>query len=440
VRFDERIEIFLLFARERHATRPVASNLVSDRVPWSAGRRGGNFLSNAGNFLEGDMRKALLGYGEPAPWFQGQTHLNPKYTLDTVGGHPVVLSFYRSAADPLSHAIVEQFESRGSDFEDGAKSMFFGVTTDPQDLSLQRVRERSGMRHYFDLDTAISKLYGAVDQDYVPGHSAVPTADYSCFTVVLDQRLRCCRVVLFSSDPAQHVTEVMKVANDLVDTSPFVVGRSQAPVLIVPRIFEPELCQRLIDHYEQHGGKESGFMRDVNGQTVGLYDYSHKRRRDQEILDENLRRACMIRIHDRLAPEIFKAYQFKATRMERYIVACYEAETQGHFNRHRDNTTIGTAHRKFAVSLNLNTGDFEGGQLWFPEFGRQVFVPPAGGCAVFSCSLLHEALPVTKGKRFVFLPFLYDDAAAQMRAQNERHLGGLGNSPEDAARGERAPT
>ena len=43
---------------------------------------------------------------------------------------------------------------------------------------------------------------------------------------------------------------------------------------------------------------------------------------------------------------------------------------------------------------------------------------PAGGAVVFSCSLLHEATPVTRGKRYVFLPFLYDDAAARIRQEN----------------------
>ncbi len=386
------------------------------------------------------MRKALLAFGEPAPWFYGRTHLNPSYCFDTVGGHPIVLCFFRSAADPLSQQVVEEFQRRQDDFEDGARSMFFGVTTDPLDPSRQSLQERRGMRFFFDLDANISKLFGAADENYVAtAAQPVPSGEYRCFTVVLDQRLRCLKVVLFSNDPQRHVDEVMQLANGLVDPSPFVIGQAQAPVLIVPRVFEPDLCRRLIAYYEQHGGEESGFMRDVNGKTVGVYDYLHKRRRDQEILDEELRKACMIRIHDRLAPEILKAYQFKATRMERYIVACYEAETQGHFNRHRDNTTVGTAHRKFAVSLNLNTGEFEGGQVWFPEFGRQVFVPPAGGCVVFSCSLLHEALPVTKGRRYVFLPFLYDDAAAKVRARNEAHLGGLANSPDDAAAGRPAP-
>jgi hypothetical protein len=31
--------------------------------------------------------------------------------------------------------------------------------------------------------------------------------------------------------------------------------------------------------------------------------------------------------------------------------------------------------------------------------------------------------PVTRGRRFAFLPFLYDDAAARLREQNNAYLG-----------------
>lgn len=40
--------------------------------------------------------------------------------------------------------------------------------------------------------------------------------------------------------------------------------------------------------------------------------------------------------------------------MDRYIVACYDSEVGGHFQRHRDNENIAAQHRRFAVSINLN--------------------------------------------------------------------------------------
>ena len=41
--------------------------------------------------------------------------------------------------------------------------------------------------------------------------------------------------------------------------------------------------------------------------------------------------------------------------------------------------------------------------MLFPEYGPDRYSPEAGGALIFSCSLIHEALPVTKGERFVLL-------------------------------------
>src|SRR5215204_93164 len=104
--------------------------------------------------------------------------------------------------------------------------------------------------------------------------------------------------------------------------------------------------------YEAHGGQESGFMRDVNGKTVGIQDGNHKVRKDHVIEDPDVIKQTQARINRRVAREILKVHQFRVTRMERYIVSCYAAEDGGHFRAHRDNTTAGTVHRRFAVSIN----------------------------------------------------------------------------------------
>jgi hypothetical protein len=77
-----------------------------------------------------------------------------------------------------------------------------------------------------------------------------------------------------------------------------------APVLILPRVFEPELCRRLIAAYEADGGRASGFMRDVDGKTRLILDATHKRRRDHELVDPALRHAAAARVRDRLIPEV----------------------------------------------------------------------------------------------------------------------------------------
>ena len=52
----------------------------------------------------------------------------------------------------------------------------------------------------------------------------------------------------------------------------------------------------------------------------------------------------------------------------------------------------------------------------FPEYGPRSY-KAAGRRLVVSCPLLHAVSGVTKGRRFAFLPFLYDDEASRIRAE-----------------------
>ena len=113
-----------------------------------------------------------------------------------------------------------------------------------------------------------------------------------------------------------------------------------APVMIVPRLFDPDLCERLIGYYQTHGGQPSGVMREQNGRTVGVLD-DFKKRWDATVEDEGLQNETREALRRRLVPEVLKAFRFKATRVERYIVARYDAEDGGYFRPHRDNLTSG---------------------------------------------------------------------------------------------------
>lgn len=197
---------------------------------------------------------------------------------------------------------------------------------------------------------------------------------------------------------------------------------SHAPVLIVERIFELSFCRTLIDYYNVVGSEESGVMSERGGHTVRQLDHSFKRRRDCSIEDRQLYEGATARINRRLVPMIRRVHQYDATCIERHIVARYAAEEGGFFRPHRDNTTKGTAHRRFAVTINLNAEDYRGGDLRFPEFGRQTYRAPTGGALVFSCSLLHEVLPMTKGMRYAYLPFLYGEQDAELRTINSAFL------------------
>jgi len=341
---------------------------------------------------------ARVGWGDASPHFISATAANPNFHFSTVAGRYLVLCFYASAADRNVAAALSAMRAERALFNDEFVS-FFGVTRDPEDVAQGRAHDDPpGFRFFRDFDGAIAASFGAKDE---------PT------WIVLDPQLRA-----LARLPLAETAGLLAQLKRLPGVDSHAGVPISAPVLILPRVFEPSFCQQLIAFYHEAGGVESGFMRDIDGTTRIVYQHSHKRRTDAVIEDAALQRLCAARIARRLAPEIERAFQFNPTHIERYLVACYDSELGAHFGPHRDNTTKGTAHRRFAVTINLNPEEYEGGDLRFPEFGQRTYRAPKGGAVVFSCSLLHQALPVTKGVRYAFLPFLYDEAAAKIREQN----------------------
>jgi hypothetical protein len=185
-----------------------------------------------------------------------------------------------------------------------------------------------------------------------------------------------------------------------------------APALIVPRVFEDALCDELIALFERDGGQQSEVFELVDGVERWRVDPRYKMRRDYQRFDEgwNGRFADLIRA--RVLPEVDKCFAFRATGFEAFKLSRYDADQGGYHRPHRDNVSADVNHRRFAMSINLNSGDYEGGSLRFPEYGPELYQPPKGGAVVFSCSLLHEAMPVTRGRRYVFLTF-FESAAVR---------------------------
>ncbi len=191
---------------------------------------------------------------------------------------------------------------------------------------------------------------------------------------------------------------------------------SPAPVLTVSNLFDRALCTQLIETFE--GGRQTtGAMASVglDGRAANRVDESKKHRRDVELDPSSAMHDHVLDLLDRrLVPEIRRAFHVEIKHIDRVLIARYD-ETGGYFRRHRDNIAPHVAYRQFALSLNLNTEAYEGGELIFPEYSSHRYSPPMGGGVIFSGSLLHEALPIRRGQRYVLLTFLHDDAAEARR-------------------------
>jgi predicted 2-oxoglutarate/Fe(II)-dependent dioxygenase YbiX/peroxiredoxin len=371
------------------------------------------------------MSKRLWLLGDPVPMFVARSTNNPRFNFDTAAGRYVVICFFGSALVENHRKAIEHITAKPNFFNDET-ACFFGVSIDTNDEALERVKQvLPGIRYFWDFDGEVSKLYGAIEEKGEIKPEGQLT--YYPFTLILDPMLRVLGYIPLN-DLEQHNRAFDYIFSRLPELQQHASVPLNAPVLVLPRVFEPEFCRELIDIYIKNGGQESGFMREIDGKTVAVLDNTFKRRADFDLdRDETYDSVCKAvraRFSRRLIPEIYKAFQFQVTRIERYLVARYDSESGGFFRPHRDNTTKGTAHRCFACTINLNAEEYEGGNLRFPEFGSQTYRAPTGGAVVFSCSLLHEATPVIKGRRYAFLPFFYNEASAKIRQQNISFLTG----------------
>ncbi|MCS3759024.1 2OG-Fe(II) oxygenase [Bradyrhizobium centrosematis] len=358
------------------------------------------------------IQSSPLNVGEPAPWFSASTGTQPCNTVafDELAGRVIVLFFFGTAA---RHSVAEALSAFGrhDDLFDGKRALFVGVSNDPDDFRLERVRhDRAGQLFLFDSTGAILRRYVA------PGEPTAPLATIEPAAFILSPALQIIEIVHLTQ-PTDFVRRIVSRLTDHLASPP---SGQTAPVLIIPQVFDPLFCRKLVDLHEANGGREIGLVEN-EGKIVRRFDPTFRKRSDHYIVDEDALRQARESLARRLLPMVYRAFQFSATRIERYLVACYDATTGGHFKPHRDNTSPMVAHRRFAVTINLNE-TFEGGYLSFPEFNSQTYRTRPGDAIVFSCSLLHEVTPVTRHRRYAFVSFLYDEISQQIREKTSARL------------------
>ena len=338
--------------------------------------------------------------GDPMPWFRARTVAGNAFELQVIAGRWIVLCFPGSLEAPGAMDEVAALRAQAAQLEDRL-SVHIVLRALPRDHAPLAALETPAFSFLDDTDGTIAARCGGC-------------------TVVLDPLLHCVAVV-----PPDHPNGHAAMLRDVIAALPEPDAHAGvplfAPALIVPRVFEFAFCEHLVRFYEEMGGVDSGFLLDQAGRTRTVVDRRLKSRRDLVIVEPTLREAIRERIVTRLVPEIERFFQFRATRMDRYMVSCYAAEHGGHFSRHRDNVNAGARHRRFAASINLNR-DYEGCELIFPEFGQRRYAAPYGGAIVFSTGALHQVTPVTRGKRYAFIPFFYGEEEAAARLANNAWL------------------
>ena len=335
--------------------------------------------------------------GDPAPPVGALDETGaPAFTYaDLVTGRPLVLLFDPSGGDSLQETLIA-FRDRGADFAALDAPVFAVSRQAPEANGVVHAALALPFKLLSDPDGSIHASYGAAS---------------ASLAVVLDRNHRIARIL---RAPTAAALADSAVAWLRVNFPPLGLRvQAQAPILLLPRVLDETDCARLVELFhrpvtvwrsdgfrsEGHDKEPGDFKVDHAGGYGQLTEYVVREPTVQQFLDR-----CFNR---RVAREIRKAFQTRVGQRENYRIARYDSAAGGVLYPHRDNATKETAHRRFTMTINLNAGDYEGGALRFREYGDHYYEVERGTAVVWSATLLHEVMPVTRGARYVLGVHMY---------------------------------
>ncbi|HEX8224169.1 MAG TPA: hypothetical protein VF605_10165 [Allosphingosinicella sp.] len=312
--------------------------------------------------------------------------------MDYMPGRYIVLAFLPASASAAEiRGVMAVLAERQALFDD-SHICFFGVLGHPR-LIASAKDSPPGIRWFLDPDGDLFRQSGMAS-----GREAGEGG-----WIVLDPSLR-----VMKTAPLARSAEIGRWIAELPAVDGHSGTRMTAPVLIVPRVLEPELCTQLIAMHRHSQAIEGLIVSEVDGVASEPYvDRDYRSARQVPVADTDLKSRIEARILRRLAPEMLKALRYRVRDIESWFVAAYEAADGGRFRAHRDDVAP-LQHRQFTLAINLNAGDYEGGDLRFPEYGSDTYRAPTGGAIVFASSLLHEVTLLRRGRRYGLVAWFVD--------------------------------
>lgn len=358
--------------------------------------------------------------GDHAPSFNLPDHAGNYFFLRDEVGSPLLLLFQGGDIDVSGQELLAAFEKARPETERAGLKVFGISPYSPEQCNALVERHSLSFRLLSDPGYRVGRLLEVFELDPLDDDEfSEPTMT----GVLLDQNLMI--LDIYAPIRSEHISLLLETVKAHCPKQEAVIIRDAytPPILLIPKVIDPASCRDIINIWETRGNQESHFMRADGEKTYGVVDHRIKIRRDHFIRDENVKASINRLFQKRVYPEIEKCLNYIVDEYEHFKIACYDAKTGGYFRPHRDNTSGGTAHRKWALSLNLNSEEYEGGYLRFPEYGPQFYKPDTGSAVIFSCSLMHEATDVTAGRRFVLLSFFYGEKESREREQYQETYG-----------------
>jgi peroxiredoxin len=160
------------------------------------------------------------------------------------------------------------------------------------------------------------------------------------------------------------------------------VRAAVAPVLLIPGLIDLAMCRALAALAE--GARPGG----------------------QEVADPRLVGPLRRVIGRRVAPELLRAFSFAGISFDGLHLHRRDAGPGERIAARREAAVPGHVERRFILSIDLDAEGYVGGAMNFPEYGSDLYRAGTGGGTVFSCSLIADVQPVTRGRRLELRSYL----------------------------------
>ena len=347
---------------------------------------------------------AEIGHIIPAFALRDQDNCNATPLEDDVMGAPVVLVFDRRSSQSshedsaeLVHAVTGLCERLN-----GIEATLFMISRrQGPEITALTGGEALPFRLLSDPDGAVFRAYGIEAT-----HSPAPPA-----SIVVDPNGRVVDIYEHQ-DVIEQTDRILACLRGMAARRPSGSLGAHPPVLVIPNAMDADMCRRLMETWHNPVPLWEGDGQNSAGFNIEEGDFKVRNARYGNVVQYIVRDTGLTQVLDqevlgRIVPQMEKAFGYRLSDREEYRIACYDVAEDGSLPAHRDNPTKTTQHRRFTVSVNLNNSSFEGGELTFRESSDHRYDVEEGTAIVWSCSLLHEVLPVTAGQRFILGTHLY---------------------------------
>ena len=172
-----------------------------------------------------------------------------RLAFDPFPGRMIALAFLSSIADPAAQSALTALSAKRRLVDEG-KAAFFAVVPESESEA------ESGLKLRFPSIVFLSD-----------GDETARAFGVERCLIILDPMLRVIDVA-----PLDEMDRALAHLGDQPQPSGALEPSLPAPILVLPHVFEPELCAHLIACFERGGGAESGFMQDQGGRGIENFD------------------------------------------------------------------------------------------------------------------------------------------------------------------------